>query len=49
MKIKIKHKKIKFLGKIIKLDNKLFLDLPLKEYGVDENIEKFLRTLFEGL
>ena len=47
--VKIKHKKVKFLGKIIKVNNKYFLDLPLKEYGNDEAIEKFLRILFEGL
>lgn len=35
--------------KIIKINNKYFFDLSIAKYGVDENIEIFLKVLFEGL
>ena len=34
---------------VIKVDGRMFCDWKIAEYGVDENIENFLRVLFGGL
>lgn len=35
--------------KVITIDGKMFCDYTITEFGIDENIENFLRVLFGGL
>lgn len=34
--------------KVITIDGKMFCNFPITEFGIDENIENFLRILFYG-
>lgn len=41
-----KHAKVRHMGRVIKVAKGYIVDLSIVEYGVDENIEAFLRMLF---